>query len=82
MRNCEEENEHDYYLKLWMGEIPYFGIFQIYYQLAFIFFSDCDRNMSTKFQKKSKEKHEQKWTFSYTAYYFHGDKSKYSMFFY
>ena len=46
----------------------------------YFFFSDCDRNMSTKFQKKSKEKHEQKWTFSYTAYYFHGDKSKYMLY--
>ena len=55
MRNCEEENEHDYYLKLWMGEIPYFGIFQIYYQLAFIFFQivieTCPQNFKRKVKK-------------------------------
>ena len=55
MRNCEEENEHDYYLKLWMGEMPYFGIFQIYYQLAFIFFQivieTCPQNFKRKVKK-------------------------------
>ena len=60
------ENENDYYMKLWVGEIPNFGIFQgnvlvFIINNAFViyfFFSDCDRNMSAKFQKKSKEKHE------------------------
>ena len=55
MRNCKEENEHDNYLKLWMGEIPYFGIFQIYYQLAFIFFQivieTCPQNFKRKVKK-------------------------------
>ena len=56
MRNCEEENEHDYYLKLWVGEIPYFGIFRIYYQSAFIFFfqiviETCPQNFKRKVKK-------------------------------
>ena len=61
------ENENDYYMKLWVGEIPNFGIFQgnvlvfiinNVFVIYLFFFSDCDRNMSAKFQKKSKEKHE------------------------
>ena len=58
------KNEHDYYLKLWVGEITYFGIFQgtvlvfiinnvfvIYFFLFQIVIETCPQNFKRKVKK-------------------------------